>query len=127
MASAGRFWLGLSGSESLFVSDGFTVAWESFEINREGRVANGALVIDNIATKLRFTIAYNTEAVGQTALDALVALYTAGVSTPLSLIIENEDASTTTYTVKFRPFSRVRMLTQNLWLWEPVTFVLEEV
>jgi len=127
MASAGRFWLGLSGAESLFVSDGFTVALEDFEINREGRVANGALVIDNIATKTRFTISYNTEAVGQTALDALVALYVAGVAVPLSLIIENEDATTTTYTVKFRPFSRVRMLTKDRWLWEPVTFTLEEV
>ena len=35
--------------------------------------------------------------------------------------------TTTTYVVKFRPFSRVRMLTQDRWLWEPVTFVLEEV
>ena len=127
MASAGRFWLGLSGAESLFVSDGFTIAWEGFEINREGRVANGALVIDNIATKTRFTISYNTGAVGQTALDALLGLYVAGVSVPLSLIIEEEDSTTTTYTVKFRPFSRVRMLTKDKWLWEPVTFTLEEV
>jgi hypothetical protein len=29
--------------------------------------------------------------------------------------------------VKFRPFSRVRMLTKDRWLWEPVTFQLEEV
>ena len=127
MASAGRFWLGLSGAESLFVSDGFSIAWEDFEINREGRVANGALVIDNIATKTRFTIAYSTGAVGQDALDALLALYASGVTTPLSLIIEEEDATLTTYTVKFRPFSRVRMLTKDRWLWEPVTFQLEEV
>jgi hypothetical protein len=127
MASAGRFWLGLSGAESLFVSDGFSIAWEDFEINREGRVANGALVIDNIATKTRFTIAYSTGAVGQNALDALLALYASGVTTPLSLIIEEEDATLTTYTVKFRPFSRVRMLTKDRWLWEPVTFQLEEV
>jgi hypothetical protein len=127
MASAGRFWLGLSGAESLFVSDGFSIAWEDFEINREGRVANGALVIDNIATKTRFTIAYSTGAVGQDALDALLALYASGVTTPLSLIIEEEDATLTTYTVKFRPFSRVRMLTKDRWLWEPVAFQLEEV
>ena len=127
MASAGRFWLGLSGAESLFVSDGFSIVWEDFEINREGRVANGALVIDNIATKTRFTIAYSTGAVGQNALDALLALYASGVTTPLSLIIEEEDATLTTYTVKFRPFSRVRMLTKDRWLWEPVAFQLEEV
>ena len=126
MSAEGRFWLGLSGSESLFQPDGFSLGVEDFEINREGRVANGALVIDRIATKKRFTISY-TVAVGQDALDELIALYTAGVSTPLNLIVENEDTSTTSYTVKFRPFSRVRMMSRETWLWEPVTFTLEEV
>jgi len=125
-ASAGRFWLGLAGSESLFSADGFAVQVEDFEIAREGRVANGDLVIDVIAHKKKFTISYTT-AVGQTALDALWAIYHAGVSAALSLIIEEEDATTTTYTVKFRPFSRVRMLTKDIWLWNPVSFELEEV
>jgi len=125
-ASAGRFWLGLAGSESLFSADGFSVQVEDFEIAREGRVANGDLVIDVIAHKKKFTISYTT-AVGQTALDALWVIYHAGVSAALSLIIEEEDATTTTYTVKFRPFSRVRMLTKDIWLWNPVSFELEEV
>ena len=126
MASAGRFWLGVAGSESLFASDGFSIQAEDFEIAREGRVSNGALVIDVIASKTRFTISYTT-AVGQDALDALLALYATGTTATLSLIIEEEDATLTTYTVKFRPFSRVRMLTKDRWLWEPVTFTREEV
>jgi len=126
MSAQGRFWLGPSGSESLFQPDGFSLSIEDFEINREGRVANGSLVIDRIATKKKFTISYTT-AVGQDALDDLVALYTLGVSAALSLIVENEDASTSTYTVKFRPFTRVRMLAASSWLWDPVTFTLEEV
>ncbi len=126
MSAQGRFWLGVTGAEELFQPDGFILSIEDFEINREGRVANGSLVIDRIATKKRFTITYET-AVGQTALDELVTLYTAGVSVALNLIVENEDASTTSYTVKFRPFTRVRMLAKDQWLWEPVSFTLEEV
>jgi hypothetical protein len=125
-AAQGRFWLGESGSEELFQPDGFSLRIELFEINREGRVANGDLVIDRIATKRRFTISYTT-AVGQDALDELVALYNLGVSDPLSLIIEEEDGGELSYTVKFRPFTRVRMLTKDKWLWNPVTFILEEV
>jgi hypothetical protein len=126
MSAAGRFWLGPLGSESLFHQDGFALGTEEFEMTREGRVANGALVIDVIASKKRWTITYTTM-VGQDALDALVALYVLGVTSTLSLIIENNDATTTSYTVKFRPFSRVRTATQDTWLYDPVTFTLEEV
>jgi hypothetical protein len=126
MSAAGRFWLGPLGSESTFQQDGFALGQEEFEINREGRVANGALVIDVIASKKRWTITYTTM-VGQDALDALVALYVLGVTSTLSLIIENNDTTTTSYTVKFRPFSRVRTATRDTWLYDPVTFTLEEV
>jgi hypothetical protein len=126
MSAAGRFWLGPLGSESVFQQDGFAVGQEEFEINREGRVANGALVIDVIASKKRWTITY-TSMVGQDALDALVALYVLGVTSTLSLIIENNDTTTTSYTIKFRPFSRVRTATADTWLYDPVTFTLEEV
>jgi len=126
MSALGRFWIGEAGSEALFHPDGFSLQIEIFELNREGRVANGDLVIDRIATKRRFTIAYTT-AVGKDALDEVVALYTLGVSAPLSLIVEDEDGGLDTYTVKFRPFTRVRMLAADTWLWNPVTFMLEEV
>lgn len=126
MSAAGRFWLGPTGSESLFQPDGFVLGTEDFEINREGRVANGALVIDTIASKKRFTISY-TPMVGQDALDALVALYVLGVTATLNLIVEGNAGGLTSYTVKFRPFSRVRMATRDTWLYQPVTFTLEEV
>jgi len=125
-AAQGRFWIGLAGSESLFHPDGFALTIEDFEIAREGRVANGALVIDVIAVKKRFTISYTT-AVGKDALDELVGLYAIGVDQVLSLIVEDEDGGLDTYTVKFRPFSRVRMMTADTWLWNPITFMLEEV
>lgn len=126
MSATGQFWLGESGSETLFQPDGFSITIEDQEFAREGRVANGDLVIDVLAVKKKFTIAYTT-AVGQDALDELVSIYTTGVTTPLSLILEEEDESTTTYTVKFRPISRTRMLAKDTWLWNPVTFQLEEV
>ena len=126
MSSIGRFWLGVSGGEEYFNPDGFTIGVETIEIAREGRVANGDLVIDVIATKKKFTIQYTTS-VGQDALDELISLYDQGVTAPLSLIVENEDLSQTTYTVKFRPFTRVRMAAKADWLWNPITFVLEEV
>ena len=124
--SIGRFWLGETGSESLFHPDGFSLTIEDFELNREGRVANGDLVIDRIAVKKRFRIAYTT-AVGQTALDELISLYTTGTTQALSLIVDDDAAVQTTYSVKFRPFSRTRMLTQDIWLWNPITFALEEI
>ena len=126
MSALGRFWLGPSGSETLFHPDGFAITEEDFEINREGRVANGDLKIDVIASKKRFTITYQT-AVGQYALDELAGLYTSGITQMLSLIVERADSSTSTYTVKFRPFSRVSMARKNDWLWNPLEFTLEEV
>lgn len=125
-AAQGRFWLGETGSEILFHPDGFSISTERFEINREGRVANGDLVIDVIAQKKKFTIAYTT-LVGQDALDELVSLYEAGTTTPLSLILEDAAGVMTTYAVKFRPFTHIQMLRKDIWLWEPITFVLEEV
>jgi hypothetical protein len=124
--STGRFWIGESGSEELFHPDGFEITEADFEIAREGRVANGDLVSDVIAVKKLFRIGYEA-AVGQDALDSLTALFDAGVTTPLSLILEGDDGSTRTYTVKFRPFRRTQMTPRSSWLYEPVTFTLEEV
>jgi len=124
--SIGRFWLGESGSEALFHPDGFTITVEDFEIAREDRVANGDLVIDVIAVKKKWKIAY-AAAVGQVALDELIGLYDLGTVDPLSLIVEDDAGATTTYVVKFRPFKRTRMTPRSEWLWEPITFTLEEV
>lgn len=122
MSIKGRFWLGLTDSETLFETGWQSFNEEDFEITREGRVANGALVIDEIAIKKRFTIGY--EGMTQATLDALLTEYNRGEI--LSLKIERSDDSIDTYNVKFRPFSRVRMLAMDQWLWQGVTFVLEE-
>jgi len=119
----GRWWLGPSGTEVLFETGWSALSEEDFEINREGRVANGDLVIDRIAVKKRFTLSYSV--MSQTTLDALMAEYNRGVI--LNLIVEREGGGTDSYSVKFRPFSRTRLLAMDQWLWRGTTFVLEEV
>ncbi len=125
-ASQGRFWLGESGSETELNPDGITGTTEGTEINREGRVANGDLVIDHIATKKVFSLKIDA-AIGEALMDTMLAVYAAGVSEVLSFIVENEDESLTTYSVKFRPFSRTELLKKDRWLYEGTTFTLEEV
>lgn len=126
MSAQGRFWLGLSGAETEFNPDGITVTTEDKEIAREDRVANGDLVIDVIAVKKVFSLKLDA-LMGQDLMETMLALYTSGVSEVLSFILENENASTTTYSVKFRPFTRTTLLKKDRWLWEGVTFTLEEV
>jgi len=119
----GRLWLGVEGSETLFET-----GWSAFQeldidINREGRVANGDLVIDRIATKKRFTLTYSV--MTQTDLDLLMTEYNRG--TTLNFKVEREDLSVDEYTVKFRPMRRTRLLAMDQWLWKGASFVLEEV
>jgi len=123
MSIKGRFWLGPAGSETLFETGWQSFSEEDFEITREGRVANGDLVMDVIATKKRFPIGY--DGMTQATLDALLTEYNRGEI--LSLKVERESGVTDGYRVKFRPFSRVRLLAMDQWLWQGVTFGLEEV
>ena len=118
-----RIWLGETGAEVLLTSVGRQFTEEDVEINREGRVANGDLVFDKIATKKMFTMTY--EAMTQATLDTILTEYNRGVV--LNLKVERQDLTVDEYSVKFRPFSRVRMLAMETWLWEGVTLVLEEV
>jgi len=119
----GRLWLGLSGSETLFETGWSAFYEEDFEINRSGRVANGDLVIDKIATKKKFKLTYAV--MNQDTLDALMTEYNRGVI--LSLIVEREGGGTDTYSVKFEPMKRTRLLAMDQWLWKGASFVLEEV
>jgi hypothetical protein len=119
----GRWWLGVAGSETLFETGWSSFREEDKEISRRGRVANGDLVIDKIATKKRFTLAYST--MTQETLDALLTEYNRGVI--LNLQIEREDLSVDEYSVKFDPIRRTRLLAMDRWLWRGATFVLEEV
>jgi len=126
MSVKGRFWLGELDSETLFETGWQAFDEEDFEINREGRVANGDLVIDTIATKKRFTLSYTAGMLDAT-LEILKGLYTTGVTSTLSLLVERSDDSVDSYTVKLRPFKRTRELAMDSWYWRGVTFVLEEV
>jgi len=119
----GRFWLGLSGSEVLFETGWDSFYEEEFEINRSGRVANGDLVIDKIATKKRFKLKYSV--MTQADLDLLMTEYNRGVI--LSLIVEREGGLTDTYSVKIEPMKRTRLLAMDRWLWKGASFTLEEV
>jgi hypothetical protein len=119
----GRFWLGTEGAETLFETGWSSLAENDIEINREARTANGSLVIDTIATKKLFSLTYS--AMTQATLDTLLAEYNKGET--LSLLVERADSTVDSYTVKFRPISRVRLLAMDQWLWRGVTFQLEEV
>ncbi|GAF74426.1 unnamed protein product [marine sediment metagenome] len=119
----GRFWLGVEGSEVLFETGWSAFFEEEFEINRKGRVANGALVIDTIATKRRFKLKYAV--MTQDTLDALMTEYNRGVI--LNLKVERSDDSIDEYSVKFMPIKRTRLLAMDQWLWKGASFTLEEV
>jgi len=125
-AIKGRFWLGELDSETLFETGWQAFEEEDFEINREGRVANGDLVIDTIATKKTFTLSYTAGMLDET-LETLKDLYTTGTTSTLSLLVERSDDSIESYTVKLRPFKRTREMAMDQWFWRGVTFALEEV
>jgi len=114
--------LGAEGSETLFETGWSSFGETEIEINREDRTANGSLAIDTIAIKKLFSLVYST--MTQATLDALMIEYNKG--TMLSLLVERADNSIDSYTVKFRPISRVRLLAMDRWLWRGATFQLEE-
>ena len=104
MSIKGRFWLGEEDSETLFETGWQAFDEEDFEpINREGRVANGDLVIDVVGTKKKFTITYSA-GMPDATLETLKDLYATGVTSTLSLLVERSDDSIDSYTVKLRPF-----------------------
>jgi len=123
MSIQGRWWLGTLDSEVLFETGWSSFAENEIEISREERVANGSLVTDTIATKKLFSLTYST--MTQATLDLLMTEYDKGET--LSCLVERADSTVDSYTVKFRPISRVRLLAMDRWLWRGVTFQLEEV
>ena len=119
----GRFWLGVEDAEVLFETGWSAFYEEEFEISRRGRVANGDLVIDKIATKKRFKLKYSV--MNQDTLDDLMTEYNRGVI--LNLKVERADLSVDEYSVKFDPIKRTRLLAMDQWLWKGASFTLEEV
>ena len=118
-----RIWLGKAGSESLLSAMGRRLTEEDIEIAREGRTASGRMVTDVITTKKKFTLSYSF--VTGTILDALATIYSLGGV--FTLLVEREDTSIDTYEVRFRPFSRARLLLAGTWYWEGIALELEEV
>ena len=120
----GRLWLGVEGSETLFETGWSAFTEEDYAIDRKARVANGDLVIDRIATKKKFKVAYSV--ITQDDLDLLMTEYNRG--TWLNFKVEREDLSVDEYTVVFKPIKRTRLLAiTNNWLWKGASFTLEEV
>ena len=119
----GRFWIGQEGSETLFETGWASFTEDPFEISRRARTANGNLVIDNIANKTRFKLKYNV--MNQETLSALMTEYKRGEM--LNLIVERHDGSTESFTVKFDPIRRSRLVAMDQWLYKGATFTLEEV
>jgi len=122
MSIEGRFWLGTAGSETLFETGWTAFSETEIPFTREGRTANGSLVIDILAIKKLFTLTYAV--MTQDTLDDLMTEYDKGEM--LSLIVEREGGGTDTYTVRFRPIARTRLDARGDWLWQGATFQLEE-
>ena len=119
----GRLWLGVEGSETLFETGWSAFTEEDYAIDRKARVANGDLVIDRIATKKKFKVAYSV--ITQDDLDLWMTEYNRG--TWLNFKVEREDLSVDEYTVVFKPIKRTRLLAMDQWLWKGASFTLEEV
>lgn len=120
----GDIWLGVLGSEILLPRAGLRFAPSDTEIIQESRTIDGTLVSDLKAVKKHFEISYDPVTTG-TNLTALLALY--NLHTELNIIVTNEDATTSEYTVVLRPIPRGRSLVSDVWLWSGVTLVLDEV
>jgi hypothetical protein len=121
----GRIWLGETVGTLVELDHvGRSLYEEDFVMERTGRVANGDLVSDIIATKKRFQITW--EKMPETTLEALLVLFNLGVV--LILRVERADLSTDDYNVKMQGFGRTRFLARlaaagdTLWDAQPITF-----
>lgn len=123
----GEIYLGLSGSEALLTAHDRKFTQRRIEFSREDRTADGTLVIDYIALKYEFVLTYET--MDDTLLNQLESLYFQ--RTALSLIVFYTDTSSSTYSVRMKPFNQNRLLLYGsetgVAIWQGVTIVLEEI
>lgn len=122
--SAGDISLGLLGAEILLPRAGLRFSYSDSEITNEQRTADGTLVSDLRAVKRHFGIGFDPACLGSNV-DIFMAIY--NYHSELSLIVNNEDTSNSTYTVVMRPLSISRDLVRDIWLWSGVKIVLDEV
>ena len=113
--ASGDLYLGLTGSEALLPSYGRQLSIEDIELKKVQTMASGKEVEDIIGYKKIFTIAY--EVLTGADLDVVLDLY--DLHADLSLIVTNEDVTTTTYAgLILDPIPRLRELcSASLWLW----------
>lgn len=125
--SIGEIYLGLSGYENLLSAYDRTFSQKRLEISREERTADGTLVIDYIAVKYIFTLAYET--MDNQLLDLFESLYFQ--RTTLSLIVYYSETGSSTYSVRMKPFDQTRLLLSgsetDQAIWSGVTIELEEI
>jgi len=122
--STGNISIGLLAAEALLERKGLRFAYADTEIKSEQRTADGTLVSDLRAVKRHFEIGYVPMTTG-TNLDVLLALY--DLHAELSLLINNEDDTTGSYTVVMRPLSVAREVVRDNWLWSGAKLILDEV
>lgn len=121
--SAGDISLGILGGETALNRAGLHFTYLDTEIINEQRTADGTLVSDLRAVKRHWEVKYDL--IEGADLDALLALY--DLHQELSLLVNNQDGTTTSYTVVFRPLNVARELVRDVWLWSGATVVLDEV
>lgn len=93
-----------------------------FEITREDRTASGRLVVDVIAVKKRFQLAFTT-----ITDDLANQLLDISLTSVLNFQVERRNGSIDSYWVKVRPFSRDRLIVGSIWLQQGISIELEEV
>lgn len=122
--SAGDISLGLLGFETVLPRAGLRFGFSDTEITNEQRTADGTLVSDLRAVKRHWDITFEPTCTGST-LDIILGLY--DLHAELSLLVLNEDGTTTAYTVVMRPLSVARELVRDVWLWSGGQIALEEI
>lgn len=123
----GEIYLGLSGYEQLLTAHDRTFSQKRLEVSREERTVDGTLVIDYIALKYIFTLAYET--IDNQLLTLLETYYL--YQQPLSLIVFYSETSSSTYSVRMKPFDQTRLLLfgseTDQAIWSGVTIEMEEI
>ena len=123
MALKNDIYFGVSGAEVLLSPFGRKFTPGYMEFARSERTASARGVKDIYATKRKFNLDYSI--IDNALLEIMKAYYE--LEAALSLIVTNQDSTTTTYTVLFAPFDWTRLLAAGNGLWEGVSFQLEEV
>lgn len=125
--SIGEIYLGLSGYEQLLSAYDRTFTQKRLEISREERTADGTLVIDYIRMIYIFTLSY--ESIDNQLLNFFETMYFQHV--PLSLKVFYSETSSSTYSVRMRPFDQTRLLLSasetGQAIWSGVTIEFEEI